>query len=297
MKELEEYIKYLRYQKNYSDYTILNYESDILEYFDYLNREGLNMYDFKYSDTRFLLMYFYEKKKYSTTSVARKISSLRNFYRYLVNHNYVKTNAFNLVTLPKKEKKLPKFLYYNELDEMFNTFDMKKKEDIRDRLILELLYGSGCRVSELVNIKLEDINEYNKTIKILGKGDKERLVCYNNKCKEIIDLYLKEVYNELNKRHVPYLILNMKGNKITTRGVAKILDKIIKRTSLNKHISPHVLRHSFATHLLNEGCDILSVQELLGHKSIATTGIYTHVIDDRIKEVYYKTHPRAKKKG
>ncbi len=294
MKELEEYLKYLKYQRNYSIYTIQNYEADILEYFDYLKKEGLNLYNIKYNDTRFLLMYFYDDKKYLTTTVARKISSLRSFYRYLVNHEFVKTNVFNLVTLPKKEKKLPKFLYYNEIAEMFDTFDMNKVQDIRDRLILEVLYATGCRVSELVNIKVIDIDEGNKTIRILGKGNKERIVCYNNKCQEIMELYFKKVYRELNKYHNEYLILNMKGKKLTTRGVAKILDKIIKKTTLKKHISPHVLRHSFATHLLNEGCDILSVQELLGHKNIATTGIYTHIIDDRLKEVYYKTHPRAK---
>ena len=164
----------------------------------------------------------------------------------------------------------------------------------RDRLILEMLYATGLRVSELVNIKCSDISS--REIKVLGKGSKERYVEFGDYADEILKLYLSDGYKKLNQKNSEYLFLNKNYTKLTDRGVRLILDKIITETSINKNISPHMLRHSFATHLLNEGCDLLSVQQLLGHESLTATAIYTHVTTDRIKEVYFKTHPRAKKK-
>ena len=158
---------------------------------------------------------------------------------------------------------------------------------------MEVLYASGVRVSELVNIKLKDIND--EEIKVLGKGNKERITRIGDYAREILDLYLSDGYKELNKNNSEYLFLNNNGKKLTTRGIRYILDEVIKNTNVKKKISPHMLRHSFATHLLNEGCDILSVQELLGHESLTATAIYTHVTTDRLKDVYFKTHPMAKK--
>ena len=158
-----------------------------------------------------------------------------------------------------------------------------------------MLYATGIRVGELVNIKLNDINHSEKTIKILGKGNKERIVYYNKVTENRLMLYLNDGFIKLNKKNSNYLFLNNFGGNLTTRGVEKILDEVIKKTQLTKHITPHMLRHSFATHLLNEGCDLLSVQELLGHESLSATNIYTHVTNDRLKEVYFKSHPRAKK--
>ena len=158
-----------------------------------------------------------------------------------------------------------------------------------------MLYATGMRVGELVNIKVGDINHSNKTIKILGKGNKERLAYYNKITQKRLNDYLENGRPKLIKKSTDYLFLNNSGGKLTTRGVELILDKTIKKTSLSKHLTPHMLRHSFATHLLNEGCDLLSVQELLGHASLSATNIYTHVTNDRIKDVYLKTHPRARK--
>ena len=158
-----------------------------------------------------------------------------------------------------------------------------------------MLYASGVRVSELVNIKLTDINAKEQTIKIFGKGKKARIVCFNDVTKKYLDKYIKDGRYKLDVNGSEYLFLNYKGGKITTRGVEKILDDIIDKTALNKHITPHMLRHTFATHLLNEGCDLLSVQELLGHASLSATNIYTHITNDRLKDVYLKTHPRARK--
>ena len=287
-KDLTEYIKYLRVNRNYSDYTLLNYENDIKEFFLFLNSEGLDYLDITYQDLRGLLE-DYKNKKYKSTSIRRKISSLKGFYKYLVRNNKININPFIYVTLPKKEKKLPKFLNTNEMDELFIPVDFDDFLSIRNRLIIELLYATGIRVSELVNIKLNDITD--DSIKILGKGDKERIVFFNDVCKKYLDKYLIK-RNEISK--CDYLIINHNGKNITTRMIRIIINDLIKQTSIMKHVSPHVIRHTFATHLLNNGCDLLTVQELLGHSSISTTGIYTHVSTEHIREVYYKTHPRSK---
>ena len=287
-KDLTEYINYLRVNRNYSDYTLVNYENDIKEFFLFLNSEGLDYLDITYQDLRGLLEE-YKNKKYKSTSIRRKISSLKGFYKYLVRNNKININPFIYVTLPKKEKKLPKFLNTNEMDELFIPVDFDDFLRIRNRLIIELLYATGIRVSELVNIKLNDITD--DSIKILGKGDKERIVFFNDVCKKYLDKYLIK-RNEISK--CDYLIINHNGKNITTRMIRIIINDLIKQTSIMKHVSPHVIRHTFATHLLNNGCDLLTVQELLGHSSISTTGIYTHVSTEHIREVYYKTHPRSK---
>ena len=292
MKYLEEYLKYLKYQKNYSQETIDSYEEDLVEFYDFLNREDIDLLKVKYDDIRFYLMEL-DKKKNKASTVSRKLSSLRGFYKYLINREYVKNNPFTLIKTPRKEKKLPRFFYYNELEEMFDSIDISNALGQRNRLILEVLYASGVRVSELVNIKVKDIND--EEIKVLGKGNKERITRIGDYAREVLDLYLEDGYKELNKNNSEYLFLNKDGGKLTTRGIRYILDQVIKNTDINKKISPHMLRHSFATHLLNEGCDILSVQELLGHESLTATAIYTHVTTDRLKDVYFRTHPRAKK--
>ena len=292
MRYLEEYLKFLKYQKNYSMETIDSYEEDIIEYFDFLDKEDLNLLKVKYDDIRIFLVGLDEKHNKAST-VSRKLSSLRGFYKFLINNEYVTNNPFTLVKMPKKDKKLPRFFYYNELEELFLIPDVSTPLGQRDRLILEILYASGVRVSELVNIKLSDIND--EEIKVLGKRNKERITRIGEYAREYLDLYLDDGYLKLNKNNEKYLFLNNNGKVLTTRGIRYILDKIIQKSSVGKKISPHMLRHSFATHLLNEGCDILSVQELLGHESLSTTAIYTHVTTDRLKEVYYKAHPRAKK--
>ncbi len=292
MRYLEEYLKYLKYQKNYSEETISSYDEDLVEFLDFLNRENIEVLDVKYDDIRFFLMEL-DKKHNKASTVSRKLSSLRGFYKYLINNNYTSNNPFSLIKTPRKEKKLPRFFYYNELEEMFNSIDISNALGQRNRLILEVLYASGVRVSELVNIKVRDIND--EEVKVLGKGNKERITRIGDYAREILDIYLNDGYKELNKNNSDYLFLNKDGEQLTTRGIRYILDQIIKNTNVKKKISPHMLRHSFATHLLNEGCDILSVQELLGHESLTATAIYTHVSTDRLKDVYFKTHPRAKK--
>ena len=179
---------------------------------------------------------------------------------------------------------------------MFNVPDLRKKIGQRDRLILEILYATGVRVGELVSIKVNDIDQGEQVIKILGKGNKERYVRYGDYAAEYLKLYLNDGYLLLNRNNSDYLFLNDRGGVLTERGVRYILDNIIEKTTINKKISPHMLRHSFATHLLNNGCSLLTVQKLLGHESIKATQVYTHVSTDRLKEVYRNSFPRARDK-
>lgn len=295
-KELTAFLAYLEVQKNYSVYTRNNYQRDIEDFLTFCNDRRISYLEITYPDAQSYLVYLYEEKKNQASSVSRKISAIRRFYQYLSNQNITQNSSFSLLKLPKKEKRLPKFFAYNELEELFCIPNQSTPLGQRDALILEMLYATGIRVSELVGIEVEDIHLADKTIHILGKGNKERIVYFNQATANRLKKYLADGRKILNQKQLSFLFLNQRGGQLTTRGVEDILERIIQKTSLNKHISPHMIRHSFATHLLNEGCDLLSVQQLLGHESLSATSIYTHVTTDRLKEVYLHTHPRAKKK-
>ena len=294
MKYLEDFIKYIELEKNDSEYTSLNYKEDIEHFLTYCDENKIDYLKITYKQARSYINYLYDEKENKATSISRKISALRSFYRF-ISGDGIENYSFQLLKLPKKGKRLPKFFEYNELEELFDVPNLNNPLGQRNRLILEMLYASGVRVSELVNIKLEDINMKEETIRIFGKGKKSRIVCFNDVTKKYLKMYIDDGRYSLDIDNSPYLFLNYKGGKITTRGVEKILNEIIDKTALNKHITPHMLRHTFATHLLNEGCDLLSVQELLGHASLSSTNIYTHITNDRLKDVYLKTHPRARK--
>ena len=295
-KELINFLAYLEVQKNYSVYTRNNYQRDIEDFLTFCSERKISYQVLTYPEAQSYLVYLYEEKKNQASSVSRKISAIRRFYQYLSNQNIVQNSSFSLLKLPKKEKKLPKFFAYNELEELFCIPDQSTPLGQRDAVILEMLYATGIRVSELVGIEVEDIHLADKTIHILGKGNKERIVYFNQATFNRLKKYLADGRKILNQKQLSFLLLNQHGGKLTARGVEDILERIIQKTSLNKHISPHMIRHSFATHLLNEGCDLLSVQQLLGHESLSATSIYTHVTTDRLKEVYLHTHPRARKK-
>ncbi len=294
-KIIKEYLDYLKYNKNYSAKTILNYGLDLEDYFLLLEQENLDYREVTYDILMNLFKHF-EEKGLKGKSVSRHISSIKGFYKYLVLENKIVNNPFLFVSLPKKEKKLPRYLSYDDLLEIFHNLEIKTPYDLRDRLILELLYATGVRVSELVEIKEEDIDFNNQSILVFGKGRKERIVYYNDIVRDLLKKY-QNVYMELNKKRSSYLFLNHQGDKLTTAGISYIINQIIKKISFNKHVTPHMLRHSFATHLLNNGCDLLTVQELLGHSSVSTTGIYTHVTLDEVKKVYNNCHPRGEKKS
>ncbi len=294
-KEIDSFIDYLKNQRNYSDYTINNYYKDLIDYSLFLDSHNLQFDKMDYKKCVEYLRYL-DEKKLKRTSISRKLSSLRTFYKYLVLNNKSDNNPFMLVSSPKKEKRIPKFINYENIEEIFKMPDINTEVGQRERVILEILYSSGVRVSELVNIKIKDIDFSEKTIVITGKGNKERMVSFGDYAKDAINLYIKDGRKKLlGDIDSEYLIVGHNKESLTTRRVEQIIDDIIKHTSIKLNITPHVFRHTFATHLLNEGCDILSVQELLGHESLTATAIYTHVSTDRLKDVYFKTHPRAKK--
>lgn len=293
MKYVLEFLKYIDLEKNYSNYTLINYKDDLSFYLDFLNKENIDVLDSDYKVIRNYLSYMYNKK-YSSKTISRHISSLRSFYKYMIKENYIVKNPMTLISNPKQESKLPHFLYYNELETILNIPDKSTPLGQRDSVILELLYSTGIRVSELVNIKLKDINLSTRKIRILGKGNKERIVLYGEYLKNLLDIYLNDGREELVKNNQEYLVLNKNGSGLTTRGVRVIIDNILKKGEIDFHISPHVLRHTFATHMLDSGADLKSVQELLGHENLSTTQIYTHVSNERLRKVYLSTHPRAK---
>lgn len=291
-KYIDGFLEYLKLEKNYSDNTIQGYYKDLLDYKEYLKNKNIKDTDYKFIRSYLSYMFL---KKYEKKTISRHISTLRSFYKYLVNENVIKKNPMILISNPKLDKKLPNFLYYDELEILLNIPDKETTLGLRDALILELLYSTGIRVSELTNIKLKDINFSDRKILILGKGSKERYVLYGNTLKEILNLYLKNSRPKLNKNS-DYLILNKNGNQITDRGIRLIISNILKKGELDYHVSPHTLRHTFATHMLDNGADLKSVQELLGHSNLSTTQVYTHVTNERLRSVYLKTHPRAKDK-
>lgn len=293
MKYIELFLNYIDIEKNYSNYTLINYKNDLTEYYDFLNKECIKIEDSDYKVIRNYLSYMYDKK-YSTKTISRHISSLRSFYKYMKRENFIKSNPMTLISNPKTESKLPHFLYYNELETILNIPDKSKPLGQRDSVILELLYSTGVRVSELVNIKLSDIDFCLKKIRIMGKGSKMRIVLYGEFLRNLLDLYLNDGRIKIVRNNSEYLILNKNGDKLTTRGVRVIIDNILKKGEIDFHISPHVLRHTFATHMLDSGADLKSVQELLGHENLSTTQIYTHVSNERLKNVYLHAHPRAK---
>ena len=272
-------------KKNYSNNTRISYLED-LYYFYLFVKKDLSLV--KEEDIRDYLEYLNLKKE-KASSVRRKISSFKTFYKFLYNNNYMDKKDYPMtkIAYPKMEKRLPKFIYYNDLLEIIDE-SSKDSDGLRDRLIIEMLYATGVRVSELINIKYKDIDFENKRIIISGKGNKQRVVYFGDYAKDVLYEYM----NNHKQNEEGYVFTNSKGTQITDRGVRYIIDNIMSRLSVKTHVTPHVLRHTFATDMLNNGCDIKVVQELLGHSSLKTTEIYTHVSNERLREVYYNCHPR-----
>jgi len=292
--EILRFIEELKYEKNYSELTTKGYLNDLDIFLEFLSQNNIKKYsDIEYNDIRLFINYLYESK-YNNKTISRNISSLRSFFKYLKNNNIIKNNPMLLITNPKLDKKLPKYLNFNDIEKLLNAYDKNNYISVRNSLILEMLYSTGIRVSEIVNIKLNDISTINKTIKISGKGNKERIVYFGNKCLELINLYLRQSYNKLNINNLDYFILSKTGKKINDRQIRKILDDASEIAGIDMKISPHVLRHTFATHMLNEGADLRSVQELLGHENLSTTQIYTHLTNEKIRNIYLNAHPRAR---
>ena len=287
-----EFLDYISYEKKYSDNTEKNYELDLFKYFEYLDKNNLNYLTVKYKDVSNFTL-FLAKQNYKSTTINRIDSSIRSFYNYLELEEKINGNPFKAASNLKVSKRLPNYFKYDEYLTMISVID-KDDYEYRNRLILEMLFATGLRVSELSNIKIKDIDFSEREIKIMGKGSKERFVFYNKECAIVLDSYLKECRSKLlNGKDSEYLFINHLGDKLTDRGIRLIIDKIVKKSCIKSKVSPHTFRHTFATMLLNEGCNIKSVQELLGHSSLGTTGIYTHLTNDEVRLAYMKAHPRA----
>ncbi|GEN55768.1 tyrosine recombinase XerC [Halolactibacillus alkaliphilus] len=288
---------YLQVEKNASTYTIKEYILDVEQFFVFLTKEGIqSVKEVDDACVRLFLMHLYDQSL-SRRSVARKLSTLRTFFKFLEREQYVLDNPFRGTRLPKQSKKLPNFLYREELEQLFEVSDLSQPLGQRDQALLELLYATGMRVSECQMLTLSDIDFSLHTVKVLGKGRKERYIPVGTYAEAALTRYIKNGRGQLIKDNkTDAVFLNAKGNPLTVRGMRLVLNKLADQAALTAHVHPHALRHTFATHLLNEGADIRSVQELLGHAHLSSTQLYTHVTKDRLKDVYMNSHPRAKRK-
>jgi integrase/recombinase XerC len=301
---LTQFLDHLRYERNVSAHTLRNYESDLHQFLDYLapadeagKRQQPPIAQIDHLTIREWLATLHSDQK-KKTSIARKLAALRTFFQFLVREGVVESNPAKIVATPRKEKKLPKHLSIEDAIRFIETPDTKTDFGKRDRAILELLYGTGVRVSELVNLNLRDVDFKNKLLRVFGKRRKERIVPFGDPAAAALKDYLsvreKFLTNAaVTKRDAQPLILNYQGTRMSTRSVGRLIEKYIKLCAGIHDISPHALRHSFATHLLDSGADLRDIQELLGHARLSTTQIYTHVSMEKLIEVYDKAHPKA----
>lgn len=291
--ELKIFNTYLEKEKLYPPTTITSYNNDLTHFDEFLKVNPTIKYHSITKDQVRSFLKYLDELNLSKSSISRILSTLRHFYNYLLLQNITTTNPFKSIRNPKKDKKLPNFLTSEELQTIFDTIPTDTDLGLRNRLIIELLYATGLRVSELTNLQIDDIDFTSKEIKVVGKGSKERIVFYGEYAEKYLNMYLETARpNLLGKNNSDYLFINNRGGQLTSRGVELIIDKIVTSAALKHHISPHVIRHTFATDLLNNGADLKSVQELLGHESLSTTQIYTHITNERLRSVYLKSFPR-----
>ena len=293
---LDHFIKYLSNEKRYPETTITSYSNDLDNYYSYIILKKINYKTINKDEIRSYLKYL-DELNYSKSTISRILSALRHFYNYLIKEDIIESNIFKTIRNPKKDKKLPNFLQSDELIKIFDSIDITTDLGLRNRLIFELLYATGLRVSELHNLKIKDIDFNNNEIKVLGKGNKERITFFGEYAAKYLNDYLNTSRKNLLKgKTTDYLLINNNGEHLSIRGIQDIVNKEVEHAALKHHISPHVLRHTFATDLLNNGADLKSVQELLGHESLSTTQIYTHITNERLRSVYLKTFPRQREK-
>lgn len=287
-KYIEKFIRYLEIEKNYSQHTILNYKLDLEDFSKFL--AGLELEKVEYLLLRKYLAVLKEKNL-GTRTIGRRLSALRSFFRFLTREGYLKANPILMLSSPKLEKHLPSFLTEEETSKLIESAFAKNDKDemgLRDRAILETFYSTGMRISEVVGLSMQDLDFISGTIKVFGKGKKERIVPIGDAAVGAIRKYVEKRKKENNA-----IFLNKNGGRISTRGARNIVGKYIRLAGMRHGVSAHTLRHSFATHLLNRGADLRTVQELLGHANLSTTQIYTHLTTERLKSVYDKAHPHA----
>jgi integrase/recombinase XerC len=284
-RHIEKFLRYLEIEKNASIHTLINYKLDLEDFRDFLKEMNVENVDYLFVRKYLARL---KEKNLSARSVGRKLSSLRSFFRFLIKEGYIKINPIDAISSPKQEKNLPKFLTEEDVVRLIEAPDQETLKGLRDRAILETLYSTGMRISELVSLTEEAVDFIGATVRVLGKGKKERLLPIGERALRAIRGYLAQ-----RKVISRFIFLNKNKKPLSARGFRKEMDKYIRLISLKEHVSPHTLRHSFATHLLNRGADLRSVQELLGHANLSSTQIYTHLTTERLKSVYEKAHPRA----
>jgi integrase/recombinase XerC len=301
---IDDFLRHLKYERNASPHTLRNYEIDLVQFYDHLappNKEGkrreVNIRAIDNLTIRDFMATLYEQQK-KKSSIHRKVAALRTFFNYLCREGILELNPAKLVASPRVERTLPNHLNIEQMIRFIETPDTETVLGKRDRAILELLYASGLRVSELVNLNLQDVDFTNMSVRVKGKGRKERIVPFGEHAKQALQAYLgvrSELLVEADPEKVDPLavFMNYQGTRITTRSVGRMVDKYVKICADIHHISPHSVRHSFATHLLDAGADLRVIQELLGHVRLSTTQQYTHVALDKLMEVYDKAHPKA----
>jgi len=292
-KELNEFFSYLKYEKNASPHTIASYKRDLTQLAAYMDNKKYRLKDVDNVILRGFLASLYEKKEKKST-IARKLAAIRSFFQFCMRKMWLDDNPAKVVATPKQEIYMPSFLSEEEMADFLDLPKSDKVLALRDRAILELLYATGVRVSELVGINIEDMTFEEKMIRVRGKGKKERLVPFGKMAENSLYSYLK-ARQLINKTKIDdkALFLNYRGERISSRSVERIVNKYIHRSATKRKISPHSLRHSFASHLLSRGADLRVIQELLGHESLATTQKYTHLDLRHLLEVYKKSHPRS----
>ena len=294
-EDVEDYLRYSQIERGLSDNTIFAYRQDLMDFLAFLKKEGLNSWPTKAVDIDAFLAEQRDLNK-ATSSISRMISSLRKFYQWLVRQNIQKINPMLEIDSPKKEHRLPVALSVDEVTKLLDQSDVTKKLGIRDRALLETLYATGIRVSELINLKFSDLHEELKLLKVLGKGSKERLIPISDVAISWIKSYQEKVRDPLllkSGKYTDTIFLNNRGGALTRQAVWQIIKRYCQMAGIKKNVTPHTLRHTFATHLLENGADLRVVQEILGHSDISTTQIYTNLSQQHILQVYAKTHPRT----
>ena len=288
-KIVEKYLDYLKYERKLSDNTVLSYKENIEVFKNDIKKELLNI------DSDDIKIFLKKENNKTSKTRAHYITVLNNFYSFLIRESYINNNPMDTIKQPKIEKKLPDYLTVEEVDKLLNI-PLNNAYDYRNKAMLETLYGTGIRVSELINIKISDIDFNECYIRIYGKGSKERIVPFNDICSKYLSDYIENYRNTLLKhKDSEYVFINSLSGRISRQGFFKILKEICLKQGIKKNVSPHLLRHSFATHLLNNGADLRIIQELLGHSDLSTTQIYTEVLNEKLKKDYEESHPRAKK--
>ena len=290
-KRVEEFLSFLTTEKGASEHTTKNYGIDLREFVKFIAEKEFQ--DLTYLDIRSFLA-FLKTREYSKSSISRKLACLRSFFKYLVRENILKQNPAAGIATPKKEKRLPSFMNPDEITKLLDAPAKNSWEEKRDKSILEMLYSSGLRVSELAGLNHDDLDFFGGLVRVRGKGKKERIVPVGQTALNSLRAYwdMKAPRENANAIKKPLFISRI-GSRLTDRSVRRMILKYVKRTGLGKEISPHTFRHSFATHMLDRGADLRSVQELLGHANLSTTQIYTHVTTQRLKDAYAAAHPRA----